>query len=87
MTRSSRPSVAAAVLAAIALLMGVSVSAGTAPTAEAQSVMPLSPPGVPQLENAPLYTPTIPGVAAMPVLTYPVIGPAPGRGWGGRRRT
>ena len=69
MTRSSRPPILAAILAVFALVLGL------APAANAQSVMPLSPPGVPQLENAPLHTPLIPGVGAMPVLTYPVIGP------------
>ena len=69
MTPSPRTPVLAAVLAATALL------AGLAPAATAQSVMPPSPPGIPQLENAPVFTPLIPGVGAMPVLTYPVVGP------------
>ncbi|MDZ4235315.1 MAG: Ig-like domain-containing protein, partial [Dietzia sp.] len=69
MTRSPRIPVLASILAAAALVLGL------APAANAQSVMPPSPPGIPQLENAPLPTPLIPGVGAMPVLTYPVIGP------------
>ena len=79
MTRSNRPSLVAAVLAASALVLGLvsglAPGPGSAPAATAQSVMPLSPPGVPQLESAPVRTPLIPGVGAMPVLTYPVIGP------------
>ena len=67
MTHSFRTSAVAAVLAASALVLGL------APAASAQSVMPISPPGVPQLENAPVPVPPIPGA---PVLTYPVVGPA-----------
>ena len=69
MSRSTRSAIVAAVLTAGGLVLGL------APAANAQSVMPISPPGLPQLESAPLFTPTIPGVAAMPVLSYPVIGP------------
>lgn len=69
MTRSSRLPAVAAILTALALILG------TAPAAGAQSVTPPSPPGVPQLENAPLPVPPIPGLETMPVPTYPVIGP------------
>ena len=75
MTRSPRLTGATAALATAALALGLT-AAVSAPAAGAQSVMPISPPGVPQLENAPLPTPLIPGIAAMPVLTYPVVGPA-----------
>ncbi|MFL0578907.1 Ig-like domain-containing protein [Dietzia sp. 179-F 9C3 NHS] len=66
MTRTSRFSAPAAILAAFALVLGL------APAAGAQSVMPISPPGIPQLENAPAPVPPVPG---LPVLTYPVLGP------------
>ena len=66
MTRSGRPTAVAAALASVALIFSA------APAANAQSVMPISPPGLPQLENAPL---PVPGVPSLPVLTYPVIGP------------
>ena len=76
MPRTRRSTVVAAILAVGALVLGLPAVTGTAPDARAQSVMPLSPPGIPQLENAPLPTPLIPGVPAYPVLTYPVVGPA-----------
>jgi len=62
----------------VTAVTALGLALGLAPAASAQSVMPISPAGVPQLENAPIQTPPIPslpGLPSVPVLTYPVLGP------------
>lgn len=62
-------------LASILVIAGIVLSLLPSQPARAQSVMPPSPVGIPQLENAPFPVPLPANLPGVPVLTYPVIGP------------